>query len=262
MSTRLAARLRVIVLAPRLDKQLHEYPFACVVSQKDGEKICNTTIPCLHVFCCEDNDPDFANGLYACHREARFVGEPVDWPVLSAALLKEVKAYSKSLMPKQDELPFQRVMLWQEYGHMNPKLEKDAEGHALLAFMAALKWNTWLEQAKAADEADKEFTKPTAVRTSKQKRPKKWGFDDALMDLCTASEWKELTEAGEQYAAGERLRKFCESVGLRRPEKTDFETPYNQLLSVFKEALQAHEAIRDEWMRNGKSQSVSKASSL
>lgn len=248
----LDSRLRVIPLAPRLDKALHEYPFACVVSQAPGEQMYNTTKPCLHVFCCEDDEPDFADGMYASDKETVFVGGSVDWPVLSAALSKEVKAYSTSLKPKDDELPFQRVMLWHDYGHMSPRLDEDAEGHALRALAAASKWNRWLEQAEAGDKADKKFMKSREARATRQGRAKKWGFDDAMNDLCTPLEWAKLKRAGAQFAAGERLRKFCESVGLRRPERTDFKKPYNQLLDVLKEALQVHEGIRDEWTKSGR----------
>ena len=219
--------LRVLFLPPEIDKQLSDYSFACVVSRAPGEQLFNVTKPCLHVLHSNTGKFEFADGMYFL-KEVKAIGEPIEWPVLCEALSRPVKAYSKPLMPKLGELPFQRIMLWHKYRHMNPPLGEDAAGHALLALQAAQKWNGWMT---------------AAGKTTAQK----WGFDDALKDVCSANEWAKLVDARKQFDAGEAFRKFCESIGLKRPHPTDFDTPHAQLIEILRIALQLHQGVRDSW---------------
>lgn len=224
-----STKLRVLFLPPETDKPLSDYSFACVVSRAPDEQLFNVTKPCLHVLYSNAGKFVFADGMYFL-KEVKAIGEPIDWPVLCEALSRPVKAYSKPLMPKQGELPFQRIMLWHKYKHTNPPLDANAAGHALLAFEAAQNWNGWM----------------TAVGKA---TAQKWGFDDALKDVCSAEEWAKLVNAGKQFDAGEAFRKFCESIGLERPQPTDFNTPYTQLIETLRIALQLHEGVRDSWMK-------------
>lgn len=232
------SHLRAILLAPQLDKLLREHPFACVVSVAPGEEFHIRPKPCLLVFCRQDDELGFADGVYACEREPAFVGGSVDWPVLSAALSREVKAYAAPLMPKDGELPFQRVKLWQEYdGHSNPRLADDAEGHALLALSSAHKWNGWMRDAQAASE---------------NKRSPKWGFDDALKSIVSREVWAAIRAKAREAKEGDAFRKWCAEIGLVKPHLTDFATPYNQLLDLLNHVLQVHQGVRAGWTEKGK----------
>lgn len=221
--------LRVVPLPPNPVKSLHEYPFACVLAQAPHEQLYNTTKSCLHVCCLSDGSFGFADGLYASKSVTRSINGVIDWPVLGEALSMSVKAYSKSLMPKQDELRFQRVMLWQQFRHMSPPMAEDTEGHAFLALGAAAKWNGWLD---------------TAAKAELNKRPQAWRFDEAVKDLASDEEWKRLVTEGKQFDAGERLRKFCEGIGLKRPIPTDFMTPARRLGDTLRIVLELHQGLR------------------
>lgn len=228
-------RLHVVFLDPDPVRTAADWPFACVVSASPEELIYDTTKPCLHVLSAVDGVFEFCDGLYAVHKRTTIIGGPIDWPVLVEALVMPVKAYSKSLMPKQGELPFQRVMIWGEYGHMNPPLADDAEGHAALALRAAQKWNGWMEEAEAA---------------TKNKRAKKWGFDDALRSVCSEAEWEKIEVAGRQFKEGDAFRKFLEEIGLHKPHLTDFATPYGQLIGVLRDTFEVHQGVSDR-LRKG-----------
>ena len=188
-----------------------EWPFACILALRQGEKVANNQWCCLHAFVCRDGTFEFGEGMFGTDTEITEFYGPVWWPEIARALVVTPQDYRGPLGSKANEMPFERVERWHRHGFSHPKVDPDAEGRAIKALQCIKLWDEWMETRKRHN----------------QKGGENWTFAACLKDLYEPEKLAALDELAESH--GNRIKQFCHEIGLKPDKKANYKARMSAL---------------------------------
>lgn len=198
-------------------------PFAHLVALSDGEVVSAKARQTVHVFSADDGGFDFADGVLALEDECAIIGSLFSWPILVAALLLPVKAFSGLTNTRPNQPPHQRLKNLSEDGYSSFAGPDGEAGYAATALEASTRWNEWnREEVTMAERA---------------------------REICGAERWAAKPETWISSRV-EVFGKLCRNVGMRFGEDVHDDVPWKEVrvrLAAAKELFEGlQQTLRQE----------------